>query len=276
MPRPGSGGVPEKSKNFSGTLKKLFLSLEKWRVLVIISLVLAIASAILALITPNKLSELTDTITEGIKPNINEQTITEIMSNQEISEEDKMAFIQMMQNAETSDDSDNNYSELYANMDKLPESIKKEIEPSIDMEKVTRIAILLLSLHLISAVFSFIETFSLNTVSNKFAKSLRTKISQKINKIPLNYFDTHETGDVLSRITNDVDTVGRDMDNSISTMVTSITLLIGSTIMMFVTNWIMAITAIVASIIGFSFMALILSKSQKYFISKRYNDKKSF
>ena len=269
MPRPGSGGVPEKSKNFSGTLKKLFRSLEKWRALVVFSLILAIASAILALITPNKLSELTDTISEGIKPNINEQTIKNIMSNENIPQEDKMSFIGMMQNSKVDSKDEEKAKEILDNMDKLPESIKKEIEPSIDLDKVKSIALILLLLHLVSSLFSFIETFSLNTVSNRFAQNLRTRISHKINKLPLNYFDTHETGDVLSRITNDVDTVGRDMDNSISTMVTSVTLLIGSTIMMFVTNWIMAITAIVASLIGISLMVLILSKSQKYFTARQ-------
>ena len=269
MPRPGSGGVPEKSKNFSGTLIKLFKNLDKWKKIVIFALVLAVASAVLALVTPNKLSELTDTITEGIKPNINEQTINNIMTNPKISEEDKITFMQVMEKLKNSTEDENNSSELLESMDNLPKSVKSEIEPKIDMDKVKNIAILLLTLHFVSALFSFIETFSLNTVSNRFAQSLRTKISHKINKLPLNYFDTHETGDVLSRVTNDVDTVGRDMDNSISTIVTSVTLLVGSTIMMFVTNWIMAITAIVASIIGFSFMALILSKSQKYFTARQ-------
>ena len=269
MPRPGSGGVPEKSKNFSGTLKKLFRSLEKWRVLVIIALVLAVASAILSLVTPNKLSELTDTITEGIKPNINEETINNIMTNSEISYEDKMELMKILQNSDVDSKDEEKSKEILANMDNLPKSIKKEIEPSIDIDKVKNIGLILLTLYLVSSLFSFIETFSLNTVSNRFAQNLRTRISHKINKLPLNYFDTHETGDVLSRITNDVDTVGRDMDNSISTMVTSTTLLIGSTIMMFVTNWIMAITAIVASLIGISLMVFILSKSQKYFTARQ-------
>ena len=270
MPRPHSG-VPEKSKNFSGTLKKLFLSLEKWKYIVIFALVLSVSSAILALITPNKLSELTDTITDGIKPNISEEKIKDIMSNQNISEEDKKSFFEIMQSMQDGSNSkkeiDNN--KITSKMAELPESIKKEIEPKIDMDKVKSIAILLLSIHLISALFSYVETFSLNTVSNRFAQNLRSRISKKINKLPLSYFDTHETGDVLSRITNDVDTVARDMDNSIATIVTSVTLLVGSTIMMFITNWIMAITAIVASIIGFTFMALILSKSQKYFTERQ-------
>lgn len=271
MPRPNR--IPEKSKNFTGTLKKLFKSLEKWKFIMLFALFLAFLSAILALITPNKLRDLTDTITEGIKPNINDSVINDIMSDQEISLEDKNAFISMISNYSNNNEVNKDVSneEIITILNQLPDSIKKKLEPKIDMDKVKQIALLLLCLHIASALFNFIESFSLNTVSNKFAKSLRTKISKKINKLPLNYFDTHETGDILSRITNDVDTVGRDMDNSISTLVTSFTLLIGSTIMMFVTNYIMAITAIIASIIGFSFMAIILSKSQKYFI-KRQNE----
>ena len=270
MPRPNRG-VPEKSKDFSGTLKKLFKSLEKWKFILIFALILAFVSAILSLIAPNKLSELTDTITEGIKPNFNETTITEIMNDPNISFEDKNTLMGLMQNFSNNSEEKKDISneEVMSILNELPESIKKKVEPKIDLDKVKEIALFLLILYIISAIFTFIESISLNTVSNRFAQSLRTKISKKINILPLNYFDTHETGDVLSRITNDVDTVGRDMDNSISTLVTSFTLLIGSIIMMFVTNWIMAITAIVASIIGFSLMAVILSKSQKYFIKRQ-------
>ena len=103
------------------------------------------------------------------------------------------------------------------------------------------------------------------TVTNKFAKRLRSDISKKINRLPLKYFDKHSYGDTLSRVTNDVDTIGQSMNNSVSMLVSSITLFLGSVIMMFVTNWIMAITAIIATIIGFSLMIVILSKSQKYF-----------
>ena len=103
------------------------------------------------------------------------------------------------------------------------------------------------------------------TVSNNFAKDLREKISVKINKLPLKYFDTHSYGDILSRVTNDVDTINQSMHQSLGTLVAAIALFIGSIIMMFATNWILAITAILSSLIGFSFMFLILGKSQKYF-----------
>ena len=109
----------------------------------------------------------------------------------------------------------------------------------------------------------------MTTVSNNFAKQLRSRISVKINDLPLRYFDKHSKGDILSRVTNDVDTIAQSMNQSLATLVTSITLFIGSLMMMFVTNWIMALTAIFASLIGFSGMILILKNSQKYFIARQ-------
>ena len=109
----------------------------------------------------------------------------------------------------------------------------------------------------------------MTNVSNKFAKRLRTNISEKINKLPLKYFDTHETGDVLSRVTNDIDIIAFNMNQSISALVSNITLFIGSILMMLITNWIMALTAILSTLIGFFFMFKILNISQKYFIRKQ-------
>ena len=106
-------------------------------------------------------------------------------------------------------------------------------------------------------------------VANKFAKSLRSKISRKINKLPLKYFDRNSIGDVLSRVTNDVDTIAQSMNQSLTTLVSSGTLFIGTIIMMFYTNWIMALTAILSSLIGFVLMFLILGKSQKYFVARQ-------
>ena len=103
------------------------------------------------------------------------------------------------------------------------------------------------------------------TLSNKFANNLRGRISKKINKLPLKYFDAHQSGDILSRVTNDVDTIAQTMNQSLASLVSSITLFLGSLIMMFITNWIMAFTAIGSTIIGFIGMIFILSKSQKYF-----------
>ncbi len=150
-------------------------------------------------------------------------------------------------------------------IDELPKSIYEVIKPTINLEIVKNIIYFMAIIYILSAIFSYIQAYSLTTVSNCFAKKLRTDINVKLNKLPLKYFDTHENGDILSRVTNDVDTIGFNLNNSISTIVGSATLFIGSIIMMLVTNWIMTITAILSTIIGFAFMFLLLSKSQKFF-----------
>ena len=151
----------------------------------------------------------------------------------------------------------------------LTDEIAKGIMTGIDFEAITSIAVFLLTIYLISALFNYIQGFIMATVANNFAKSLRTQISQKINKLPLRYFDTHSFGDILSRVTNDVDTIGMTLHQSLGTLVSAITLFTGSIIMMFYTNWILAITGIVSSLLGFVFMFIILAKSQKYFNARQ-------
>ena len=264
MPRPGPRSF-EKSKDFKGSIKRLFHSLKNWHSLLTIALILAMTSSILSLVAPNKLSDLTDTITSGIKPNLNEEVINEIMTDTNISDSDKQEFGIMLSKMAEEKDS----QEILKLIDSLPEAIKERVEPSIDMSKVKNIALFLATIYILSSIFGYIQGYTMTTVSNNYAKSLRSKISKKINVLPLKYFDSHETGDVLSRITNDVDTVAQNMNQSLATLVSSLTLFIGSIIMMFVTNWVMAITAILASLFGFAFMGIILGKSQKYFMKRQ-------
>ena len=324
MARHGGPNVVEKSKDFKGSMIRLFKNLNKWKYTMIIALALAMISAILALVAPNKLSDFADTIGEGISPNvevlenigleigknistIDKDKFTTLFIDVELTEEEKINVQKVLQeistlktkeeistkilslpdkalvyliddieyknNLITSKDQitfirlstkmteENNISLI----DELPNSIYKLVKPSIDMNKIKSIAIFMGTLYLISALFNYIQSYSLTTVSNKFANKLRGNISTKINELPLKYFDTHEIGDILSRVTNDVDTIAQNLNNSLATLVTSITLFIGSVLMMFITNWIMAITAIISSVIGFVLMFLILSKSQKYF-----------
>ncbi|ETS96674.1 ABC transporter transmembrane region domain protein, partial [Fusobacterium sp. CM21] len=102
-------------------------------------------------------------------------------------------------------------------------------------------------------------------VTQKTSKSLRTDISRKINRLPLSYFDKTSIGDILSRITNDVDSIGQTMNQSMASLVGAITMFFGSLLMMFITNWIMTVVGILSTIIGFVFMMVIMGKSQKYF-----------
>ena len=137
------------------------------------------------------------------------------------------------------------------------------------MDKIKSISLFLVILYVLSALFTFIQSILMTDVANKFAKKLRSNISKKINKLPLKYFDKNLSGDILSRVTNDVDTIAQSMNQSLASLVSSVTLFIGSIIMMFYTNYIMALTAILSSLIGFVFMIKILSKSQKYFTARQ-------
>ena len=182
----------------------------------------------------------------------------------EISTDDKVEFITLMASSDSS-----SVNEMYKVMENLPISVQKVIGPKMDMDKIKNIAILLACLYIISAIFSYVEGLSMIKVANGYAKKLRSSISEKINKLPLKFFDHNLSGDILSRVTNDVDTIAQSLNNSLSTLVSSITLFIGSIIMMFVTNYIMAITAIVSSLIGFILMFIILNKSQRYFTARQ-------
>lgn len=145
----------------------------------------------------------------------------------------------------------------------LTDTITKGLITGIDFHQVIRITVLILSLYLVSAVFNFFTSFIMATTANQLAKRLRTNISEKINRLPLKYFDKTSFGDILSRVTNDVDTIGMSVSQNLGTFMAAIALLISCVFMMFYTNWILAITAIVTSLVGFSFMSLILRKITK-------------
>ena len=159
----------------------------------------------------------------------------------------------------------NDQTEIYKKLDEMPDSIREAIKPNMDMKGIKNLAIFLVTVYLISAIFNYVESILMTEVSNKFAFKLRSRIGTKLNKLPLKFFDQNQTGDTLSRITNDVDTVAQSMDQSIASLVSALALFIGTIVMMFVTNGIMAITAILSSLFGFIFMFMVLSKSQKYF-----------
>ena len=203
------------------------------------------------------INKLPDSIKRALFPSTN-------IDGVEISTDDKIDFIVKMAGSDTS-----SVNEMYKVMENVPSSIQKVIGPKMNMDKIKDIAILLACLYIISAIFSYIEGLSMIKVANGYAKRLRTSISEKINRLPLKFFDHNLSGDILSRVTNDVDTIAQSLNNSLSTLVSASTLFIGSIIMMFVTNYIMAITAIVSSLIGFVLMFIILGKSQKYFTRRQ-------
>ncbi len=298
MPRHGRMHVEEKSKDFKGSLIRLFKNMDKWKSLLIISIILSFFSALLSTIAPNKLSSLTNVISDGIKPNtekleiISKKIISSFVSTpssissdpsilmKNLSDEEKMKYLEEFQidnSIITVDDqiqfihllNDTSEKNYLNQLDKLPNSIKKIVEPKLDKNALHKKSLVLAIIYLLGSIFSYIQGLVMAYVSNGYSKSLRTNISKKINRLPLKYFDNHETGDILSRVTNDIDTIGMSMNQSISGLVSNLTLFIGSIIMMFVTNWVMALTAIFSSILGFVLSFLLLKKSQKYFVERQ-------
>ena len=312
MMGPKNQGSGEKAKDFKSAIKRLIKELSSLRGIIVFALILAIISAILSIAAPNKLSSITDVISEGlvinkenaeilaktIQKNITKATeemqaqltmeipagfemqnidetnmdsdlsamqkpeLPEIeMNGIKVSSEDQYEFIEQMSLL----DENTEISDIYGEIDSMPENIKELLKPTMNIEKIKKISIFLLGLYICSALFNYIQSLCMTDVANKFAKTLRTRISHKINKLPLKYFDKHQSGDILSRVTNDVDTIAQTMNNSLGMLVSSITLFIGSIIMMFWTNWIMALTAIISSLLGFAGMTYVLKKSQKYF-----------
>ena len=385
-PPRGPMATQEKAKNFKSAIGRLFKELKSFKVLITISMILAILGAVLSILAPNRLSDLTDEISKGLVVNtknlekitknisenvtdeklnkriqeilaldfsqenistilkgntlttdeklelnnflqeIEQEPSSEIMTKISslspnilnslvkdstyqdvlIKQEDKIEFLKDMKLIQESksflvpksiqkvlfepltiDDvtissvdqakflnlmstvKKDNANELYKKLDKAPKNIQKLIEPKINMKQVKTIAIILIIMYVSSALFTYIEQISMTDVANKFAKRLRSGISLKINKLPLKYFDKHKIGDVLSRVTNDVDMIAMSMNQSLATLVSALTLFFGTLVMMFYTNVIMALTAIGASIIGFVFMSLVLGRSQKYFSARQ-------
>lgn len=187
-----------------GSFGNLLAYMKKYSFALILAFIFAIGGSIITVISPDKLSEVTDLIIKGIVTGIN-------------------------------------------------------------MDKISSICLTLAGLYGVSVVLSYLQGFIMATVTQKTTKELRSDISNKMNKLPLKYFDKTTVGDVLSRMTNDVDTIGQTLNQSIGTLVSAISLLLGSLYMMTTTNITLTITAVLSTIIGFGLMMLIISKSQKYF-----------
>lgn len=286
MARHGNArGKIEKPKDLKSSIKRLTKELKDFKLLIGLSIVLAILGSILTIITPNKLSDMVDEISLGIKPRVENiepiaKNIQKGMKNRglvsitidgvEISVEDQMEFAKIMQKSQGKNMDKKNLSKEdqlkeLKKLESFPKSIIKVIEPKMDLEKIKNIAIVVALLYFISSFFTFIQSISMTEVANRFAKKLRNSISEKINKLPLTFFDKNSVGDILSRVTNDIDTIAQSMNQSLASLFSSIVQFLGTIIMMFYTNWQMAVTAIVSSTFGFIFMFLIIGKSQKYF-----------
>lgn len=158
--------------------------------------------------------------------------------------------------------------------DKLKEItnlITEGMRSQIDLKSISNIALFLAILYAAGALLNYVQSFIISSVIQHFSKRLRTAIAEKINKLPLRYFDSHFQGDTLSRVTNDVDTVGQSLNQSLGTVISSSLLLIAVLFMMFYNNVVLSFVTISSVLIGFVFVALIMGKSQRFFRAQQEN-----
>lgn len=328
-----------KPKDLVGTWKKLLGYCRRYLAVFMIAILCAAAGTVLTLIGPDKLSDMTDTITAGITPNTEALTeLTEAVSEnasanmqevstaiaanlqsstpkaitvngseisladqrqtlsllsglddpdaatmqktmaklpeavtnalysdvtiggQTISAADQRAAMEIMSGIDPEESED-----ALEAMDKLPDSVYSLIAPSIDMDKVQRIGFILVTFYALSYLFSAIQGWITAGVTQRVSQQLRGDISHKINRLPMAFYNRTSTGDILSRVTNDVDLISQSLNQSIGNLITSVILLFGSLLMMLITNLWMTLTAILASLLGFVVMFAIMGRSQKYF-----------
>lgn len=328
-----------KPKDLVGTWKKLLGYCRRYLAVFMIAILCAAAGTVLTLIGPDKLSDMTDTITAGITPNTEALTeLTEAVSENasanmqavstaiaanlqnstpkaitvngsEISLADQRQTLSLLAGVDDPDAAtmqetmaklpDAVTAALYSDvtidgqtisaadqraamdimsgidpeesedaleaMDKLPDSVYSLIAPSIDMDKVQRIGFILVTFYALSYLFSAIQGWITAGVTQRVSQQLRGDISRKINRLPMAFYNRTSTGDILSRVTNDVDLISQSLNQSIGNLITSVILLLGSLLMMLITNLWMTLTAILASLLGFVVMFAIMGRSQKYF-----------
>lgn len=328
-----------KPKDLVGTWKKLLGYCRRYLAVFMIAILCAAAGTVLTLIGPDKLSDMTDTITAGITPNTEALTeLTEAVSENasanmqevstaiaanlqsstpkaitvngsEISLADQRQTLSLLSGLDDPDaatmqktmaklpeavtnalysdvtidgqtisaadqraametmsgiDPEESEDALEA-MDKLLDSVYSLIAPSIDMDKVQRIGFILVTFYALSYLFSAIQGWITAGVTQRVSQQLRGDISRKINRLPMAFYNRTSTGDILSRVTNDVDLISQSLNQSIGNLITSVILLFGSLLMMLITNLWMTLTAILASLLGFVVMFAIMGRSQKYF-----------
>lgn len=147
--------------------------------------------------------------------------------------------------------------------------IQEGIATRVDIDAVQQIMLVLVMLYGLALIFNYVQGFITATIAQRISKKMRAELSRKINRIPLKYFDGTSHGNVLSRVTNDVDTIGQTLNNSLGTLVSALATFVGALVMMLYTNWIMTVTGILATLLGFALMSLIMKHSQKYFVAQQ-------
>jgi ATP-binding cassette subfamily B protein len=264
---PGHGGMPvEKAKDFKGGLKRLVSYLGAHKVALVLVTVLAIGSAVFSIFGPKILGEVTTELFaptmakmeafSGLKEILPEDVANSITKG-EVAQEDIMTVIE--QNVDMTN------PENAAVLQKAYQQYQQASGLKIDFGKVASILILVLILYAVSGITSFIMNFVMARTSQQIVYDMRKQVDAKLSRLPLKYFDGRTHGEILSRVTNDIDTVSTSLSQGLTQVLTSVTMVIGIVVMMFTISWLITLVCLIVLPMSFILVQIIVKRSQKYF-----------
>jgi ATP-binding cassette subfamily B protein len=258
-PRIGAGGT--KPKNFKNAMANLYRYIKKYQIGIIVVIIFAIISTIFTVISPKILGNMTNEVVDGyINMTVYDQ-LTDNIPKQILDKFPAGTKAEVLLNkipTETLAKIPSDRIEKFKNLD-----ITKR--PEINFNEIGKLLLILVGLYVLSLIFSYIQGWVMTNITQKISFQLRNEIFAKINRMPLKYFDKNSIGDVLSRVTNDVDTISQSLNQSLTQIITSITSIIGILIMMLTISWQLTIIAIVALPVSIGLIGIIIKNSQKYF-----------
>lgn len=272
MPR--MNRTTQKPKNLKLALGKLAAYCKKELGLIVFALILAVAGAVLTIVGPNQISKITDYIYDGLTGGVSVQEAAQDIQSQIAT--GKINILEYLPEGtdprsldlgslDFTNTEDPLVASILENVTLSPEFAAAHSGGGIDMDGIGAVCGMLLTIYLASALCTFLQNFIMATETQKISRRMRSDIDRKINRLPLKYFSANAYGDVLSRVTNDVDTIGQGLSNSAASMVSAAAQLVGCVVMMFWTDGVMAVTTIVTTVLGVVFMGVIMKRSQRYF-----------
>ena len=255
-------GNGEKAKDFKGTINKLIKLIRPFRTTIAIVMFFAIVSTFFTIFSPKVLGKITDEIAQGyVEKQVYVQLTKSLPEDTVFEPGTKGQVLLDRMPQEAKDQLTPEQTQMISEMDLS--------NPGIDFGEITKIAIFLILIYVLSSIFVYIQGYLMAGVAQKVTFNLRKSISEKLDKLPLSYFDKHSHGDVLSRVTNDVETINHTLGQNLTQMVTSIATIIGIVVMMLSISWIMTFIAILVLPVSMIVISIIVKKSQKHFKSQQ-------
>lgn len=256
-------GASGKPKNLKASIGKLMQYLKPYTFQLLVVIAFAIASTIFAIVSPRMLGNITNqVVNDYVDMQIYDQVTARLPKGVTLPEGTKGEALLKSMPPEAVAKIPKDKLEHVKNLD-----FSKR--PTINFQVIQDTVLLLVALYILSAIFGYIQSFLMTGVAQKITFTFREQISQKIHKLPIKYFDTRTHGEVLSRITNDVDTVSQNLNQSMTQAITSVTTIVGILIMMLSINWMLTIVALLIVPLSFIFIGVVVKQSQKFFISQQ-------